>query len=140
MNSFFLTSASGWIAVILVGVEVALPYLLRRSWLRVWLGVAQSFVSPYLTRMWAHYWLGYLVATLSFAHAWVPMQAGHMGRANMLGLWLATGALLLLLLQVLSGWALRDPALRERREVRGWHYRVMIGILLLIAGHIWLNG
>jgi hypothetical protein len=140
MNSFFLTSASGWIAVILVGVEVALPYLLRRSWLRVWLGVAQSFVSPYLRRMWAHYWLGYLVATLSFAHAWVPMQAGHMGRANMLGLWLATGALLLLLLQVLSGWALRDPALRERREVRGWHYRVMIGILLLIAGHIWLNG
>jgi hypothetical protein len=140
MNSFFYTSASGWIAVILVGIEIALPYLLRRNWLSVRLGVAQTFGSPYLRRMSIHYWLGYLVAGLSFVHAWVPMQAGHMRRANMTGLWLATAALFLLGLQVALGLASRDSDLQGRRVVRGWHYWVMVAVVLLLTGHVWLNG
>jgi hypothetical protein len=140
MNSFFYASLSGWIAVILVGIEIALPYLLRRNLLNVWLGIAQSFRSPYLRRMSIHYWLGYLVAGLSFVHAWVPMQAGHMRRANMAGLWLATSALFLLGLQVALGLALRHSDLQARREVRSWHYWVMVGVVLLLTGHVWLNG
>jgi hypothetical protein len=140
MNSFFYTSVSGWIAVILVCIEIALPYLLRRNWLSVWLGVAQSFGSPYLRRMSIHYWLGYLVTGLSFVHAWVPMQAGHMRGANMAGLWLATAALFLLGLQVALGLALRDSDLQARRVVRDWHYWVMVGVVLLLTGHVWLNG
>lgn len=54
--------------------------------------------------------------------------------------WTATAALLLLLLQIVLGLALRDKALPERRTIRGWHYWVMIGVVLLVAGHLWLNG
>jgi hypothetical protein len=140
MNAFFYTSASGWIAAILIGMEMVLPYLLRRSWLSLRLGIAQGFGAPYLKRMWAHYWVGYLVAGLSFVHAWVPMQTGHMRRANMTGLWLATAALLLLLVQLALGVALQDGRLRERRVIRGWHYWVMVATVLLVVGHVWLNG
>ena len=41
---------------------------------------------------------------------------------------------------VVLGLALRDKALPERRTIRGWHYWVMIGVVLLVAGHLWLNG
>jgi hypothetical protein len=140
MRTFFFTSASGWMAVIVIGIEIVLPYLLRRSWLSLRLGIGRDFGSHYLTRMRPHYWLGYVVAGLSFLHAWVPMQTGHIRRANTVGLWTATAALLLLLLQIVLGLALRDKALPERRTIRGWHYWVMIGVVLLVAGHLWLNG
>ena len=140
MNPFFFTSMSGWIAVILIGIGIALPYLLRRTWLSLRLGIAQGFVAPYLKRMWAHYGAGYLVAGLSFAHAWVPMRAGYMRRANLTGLWLATGALLLLWTQLALGVALQDSRLQQRRAIRGWHYWVMVAVVLLVVGHVWLNG
>jgi hypothetical protein len=140
MNTFFFTSASGWIAVILIGIGAVLPYLLRRSWLSLRLGIAQGFNAPYLKRMWAHYWAGYLVAGLSFVHAWVPMRAGQVRRANMTGLWLATAALLLLLVQLALGVALQDSRLEQRRAIRGWHYWVMVAVVLLVAGHVFLNG
>jgi hypothetical protein len=139
MNSVFYTSASGWAAVILVGVEMVLPYLLRRSWLSVRLGLVEGFVAPYLKRMWVHYWLGYLVVGLSFVHAWVPMQARPMQGVSMAGLWLGTGALFLLAMQVALGLALRDPGLRERRETRRRHYGAMVGAVIVVAGHVWLN-
>jgi hypothetical protein len=123
----------------LVVVEIVLPYLLRRSWLSLRLGLAQGFVAPYLKRMWVHYWLGYLVAGSSFVHAWVPMQPGHRRGVSMTGLWLGIAALFLLTLQVAFGLALRDPGLRERRQIRRWHYGVMIGVVVVVAGHVWLN-
>ena len=139
MSSVFYTSVSGWAAVILMGVEIVLPYLLRPNWLSVKLGLAVGFVAPYLKRMWVHYWLGYLVVGLSFVHAWVPMRAGPMRRLSMVGLWLGTAALFLLAMQVALGLALRDPGLRERRENCRWHYGVMIGAVIVVAGHVWLN-
>jgi hypothetical protein len=140
MSSFFFTRASGWIAVILIGMEMVLPYLFRRSRLSLRLGIAQGFGAPYLKRMWVHYWLGYLVTGLSFVHAWVPMRAGHIRRANMTGLWLATVALLLLMVQLALGVTLQDSRLRDRPTVRSWHYWVMVAVVLVVAGHVWLNG
>jgi hypothetical protein len=140
MKTFFFTSVTGWITVILIGVGILLPYLLRPGWLSMRLGVAQGFSSTYLKRMWTHYWTGYVVAGLSFLHAWVPMQGGHMRRPNMAGLWMATAALLLLLVQLAIGLALQDSRLKERHVIRGWHYWVMVVVVLLVAGHVWLNG
>jgi hypothetical protein len=138
MSPVFYTSVSGWAAVILVGVQIVVPYLLRPSWLSVSLGLAEGFGAPYLKRMAVHYWLGYLVLGLSFVHAWVPMQARPRG-ATTAGPWLGTAALFLLAMQVVLGWALRDPGLRERRQTRRWHCGVMVGAVLVVAGHIWLN-
>jgi hypothetical protein len=140
VTALFFTSASGWIACVLIGCGALLPYLLRRGRLSAALGMARNFAQPYLQRMWPHYWLGYVALALSFAHAWVPMQAGHVKRADAAGLWLATAALGLLIAQGALGLMLQDARLQERAKIRGWHYWMMVGVVATVAMHIWLNG
>jgi hypothetical protein len=140
MNSFFYASATGWIATILVGVEVLLPYLLRRTLLSERLDIAQNQAKPYLQRMWPHYWAGYLLAALALAHAWIPMSAaGRMARTNLAGLWLATVALGLIFLQILFGLFLQQ-ARETRRILRVTHFWTMLLISALVLLHMGLNG
>lgn len=140
MRWYFFTSASGWIATILIAMEILLPYLLRRSRLSEWLGMAEGFSRPYLQRMRPHYWAGYALLVLSMAHAWVPMQAGFARRANVIGLWIATLALCALLLQALLGLVLQDSKLQLRALTRRWHFWLMVVIGITVALHVWLNG
>jgi len=140
MRVFLFTSASGWIATLLVAAEILLPYLLRRSRLSIWLGMAEGFAQSYLIRMQPHYWMGYALLPLTLAHAWVPMQAGYARRANILGLWIATAALVALLLQAVLGITLQNRKLPPRAAVRRWHYWLMVAISCGVAAHIWLNG
>ena len=120
MGSFFFTSASGWIASILLSLEILLPYLLRPTRLSGPLDLPRSYAKPYLRRLWPHYWAGYLLLALSVTHAWIPMQAsGYLKRANIFGLWFATAALSLLLLQVTlglrsAGFAAANPRAHSR--------------------------
>ena len=139
MNSFFYASVTGWIAAILVGVEVLLPYLLRRTRLSERLGIAQGQEKPYLQRMWPHYWAGYLLAALAFAHAWIPMSAGHMPKTSLTGLWLATLALGLVFLQLLLGLFLQQAG-ETRHILRVTHFWTMLLISALILLHLGLNG
>jgi hypothetical protein len=138
MNSFFYTSATGWIASILIGVEALLPYLLRRTHLSERLGLAPDRERPYLQRMWPHYWAGYLLAALAFGHAWIPMSAGHMPRTSLAGLWLATLALGLVFLQLLFGLFLQK-AQETRRILRVAHFWTMLLISMLVLLHLGLN-
>jgi hypothetical protein len=96
--------------------------------------------APYLKRMWPHYWLGYLLLLLSLIHTVVPIQAGRLHGLNVLGLWLAVGGLLFLLVQSAIGWWLQDPFLVDCTAKRSWHYWLMFGVLILVAVHVWLNG
>ena len=140
MGSFFFTSASGWIASILLSLEILLPYLLRPTRLSGPLDLPRSYAKPYLRRLWPHYWAGYLLLALSVTHAWIPMQAsGYLKRANIFGLWFATAALSLLLLQVTLGLLLQDSRLQTRERIRGWHYWIMLALTFSVAIHIWLN-
>lgn len=63
-----------------------------------------------------------------------------MARTNSLGLYLATLALMLLFLQIAMGLALQQRSLPERRSVRSWHFWTMAGVVVLVGGHIWMNG
>lgn len=139
MNSFFYTSASGWIAYILTAVEILLPYLLRRSRLSEWLGIAAGNIKPYLQRMWPHYWAGYALVILSVVHAWIPMSGGHMGSANRTGLSIGTLALCLLLLQLLLGLVLQEANLESRALTRRWHYWIMLGLGFTATVHVWMS-
>ena len=139
MKSFFYTSATGWIASILIGVEALLPYLLRRSRLSERLGIAHDREKPFLQRMWPHYWAGYLLAALAFAHAWIPMSAGRMPSTSMTGLWLATLGLGLIFLQLLFGLFLQQ-ARETRRILRVTHFWTMLLISALVLLHLGLNG
>ena len=141
MSAVDITSVTGWIAFVLIGLEVLFPYLLRRNRLSLWLGTAKIGTgTPYLRRMWPHYWLGYVLLLLSLIHSVVPMQAVDLRGMNMSGLWLATGGFLFLLLQSAIGLWLQDPALSERVTMRSWHYWLMFGVVILVGVHVWLNG
>ena len=140
MISIFFTSVTGRLALIFLGVDIILPYLLRRTRFSVFLGVAPRSGSTYLQRMWPHHGLGYLLVLFCTAHAWLSMQHGGMRQANIAGLWAATLAFLLLVFQAALGMLLRDPALPTRKLLRSWHYWTMLALVVLIAGHVWLNG
>jgi hypothetical protein len=139
MQALFFTNASGWLLVALTATAIALPFLLRRNALSVALRLVHARGAPYLQRMRPHYWLGYLITGVTLAHALVPMVAGLAEGANAVGLYLATGALSLLLGQVLLGRRLRQSDVRGRRTIRRWHFWGMVGIVALGVSHIALN-
>jgi hypothetical protein len=134
MIHFVLGSGLGWMAAILTGFEILLPYLLRSAWLRPTDGA-----TGYLTRMWPHYWVGYLLLALSFVHASVLM-GGPMVRANTAGITFATLAFCLLCVQVLLGLALQPGRTQNRRIIRRFHFWLMIVLSGSLIVHIWLNG
>jgi uncharacterized membrane protein YozB (DUF420 family) len=135
VNVFFLTSSSGWIAILLIATELLLPYLLRPSRIGRWLQIEQDYSRSYLQRIAPHYWLGYLLIPLALLHAWIPMKSGEARRASQIGLWAAVIALCLLLLQFVSGLFLKNPKLIPRRQVRV----AMMGIVVFLAMHVWMN-
>lgn len=136
----FWISISGWVGVILIGLEALLPYVYRRGWLSRWLRVQQFFKRPYLTRLWPHYWLGYLLIALSLLHTALPMRPGGLRGQNLTGIWLAMAGLAALLLQLILGLLLRDTQVRERQPIRSWHYWLMFVVAVTVVGHVWLNG
>src|ERR1035438_181214 len=136
MSSFFLTSATGRVAVILFGLDILIPYILRRSRLSRGLGLGQGHSSKYLHRMWPHHWCGYLLLVFSTGHAWISMQLGNMTRMNMSGLLFATIAVGLLILQVALGLLLKDRQLQTRKLIRRWHYWTMLALIAPGAAHV----
>jgi hypothetical protein len=135
IGASLFTSLSGWIQIPLFTVLVPLPYLLRGNTFRT----AGVRARPFLARMRPHYWIGFAVAALTLLHAAVPMSSGALRGANLMGLDLASVALLLVFVQVFLGVSLRNPRLPNRRVVRRWHFWVMVGIAVLGLAHIGLN-
>jgi hypothetical protein len=137
MIQFLLGSGLGWIAAILTGFDIMLPFLLRSAWFRAPAGSGAP--TGYLARMWPHYWTGYLLLALSVVHA-SAFMGGPMVRANASGLMAATIAFCLLCVQALVGLYLQQGVGRNRNRVKRLHFWVMIALAASLAAHIWLNG
>lgn len=137
MTSYLVSSVAGRIAVVLCVFAVLLPYWLRHNRLSRSLGLGRDNAGAYLHRLWPHFWLGYLIVGFSLLHTGTVMTA--MARANPAGVWAATGALFLLMLEVLLGLTLKDAGLRRRALVRRLHFWTMTGLLTLLVAHLWLN-
>lgn len=131
MLSYDITSITGWLLMACLLVTIVYPFLLR-------LGLLGP-VQPFLRRMRLHYWLGYGIAVIVLVHAWIPMSARLAGQVNAAGLYLGTGALLLIFVQVMIGRNLSWPKLSLRRVVRRWHFWIMIGIVVFVIGHVVLD-
>ena len=131
MLVYAITSATGWVMIVLLVATILYPFLLRSGML--------GPVQPFLKRMRFHYWLGYSLGGFLLVHVVASMSAGLANRTSALGLDLATGALVLIVGQVLLGRQLSWPKLSMRRRVRRWHFWVMVGIVAFVLGHLALN-
>jgi hypothetical protein len=138
MIRFFLASAAGWLAVLLVGVEIAIPYWLRPPLPGIVGAGPERRVRAQRERMRPHYWLGYLVASLALAHASVCMGPILRG-ADATGLWAAAVGLGLLFLQVGIGVCLQTATGTHLRALRGLHFWTMLTLVPLLLAHWWRN-
>jgi hypothetical protein len=127
-----LAASSGWVVAALTGVTITIPYLLRRR--LTWAGT-------YLERLRPHYWIGFTIAGLSLVHAGLAMSSGPTpgGVAWTVGIWIATGALLLVFGQLSLGLGLRRPAGPDRKRRRRLHFLTMALLAGAGAGHVLLN-
>ncbi len=137
MSVYLFGCLAGRIATVLCAVVIALPYLLRRNRLSRGLGFAQEHATPYLRRLWPHFWVGYSILALTVVHMGSVM--GAMGRANGAGIWAATGALFLLLVEITQGLNLKDERLPARRPARRLHFWTMVGFVAALSLHLWWN-
>ena len=132
MVAYLVGSLAGRLATVLCVVVIALPYVLRRRRVKSFRPV------PYLRRLWPHFWVAYAIAALSVLH--VGMVMGAMGRANVAGIWAATVALLLMVLEIVVGLSLREERTAARRPMRRFHFWVMVAFVASLGVHLLLNG
>jgi len=148
------TEWTGWLVAAMIGVQIALPFLLRRVRAAK---ISAGAISPGdsqganpkarqpralgIAMRW-HYLLGFVLPAAALWHGWIPMASGHMPRTSMTGLWLATFALGLLFLQVLIGLSvqrLSDGDSVARLSLRRIHFAAMLVIAALALSHMLLN-
>jgi hypothetical protein len=121
--AFLFSSTSGYFALFLIALTIALPYYFGRRG----------------RPMRAHFIIGYAILALAWAHAVVAMSAGFGSRTGVAGLDIATVALLLITVQAGLGQTLRQARARRRRLTR-LHFAVMLGIVAFAVVHIAING
>ncbi|HYM07367.1 MAG TPA: hypothetical protein VEU11_12470 [Terriglobales bacterium] len=138
MTAYLIGSAAGWIAVIVTGFEILLPYLMRRVSTSPPPALSQIAASTYLERMGPHFWLGYLLVAVSLVHTSAVM-GDPLGHTNPEGIWAATGALLVLFLQVSFGIYLQSSSAPRRRFVKRCHFWGMVAIAAFLVLHVALN-
>jgi heme A synthase len=133
--SFLQNNFLGWFTALLIAVQLAWPFFLKWRKPSATFAAAPSFFAA----MRPHFWLGYALPILAFIHAWIPMSSGHMPHTSLTGLWLATYALGLLVLQVFLGVAMRATKGLAHIVLRRIHFSAMLSIAVLLAAHIYMN-
>jgi hypothetical protein len=126
-----ITSVTGWGMMVLLAAVIAYLFLLRAGWL----GPAQ----PFLRKMRVHAWMGYSLGMALLIHVWFSMSGGLALVVNVIGLSLATIALVLVGVQIWLGRCLIWPKETQRRLLRRWHFWVMCGLVALILAHVALD-
>ena len=114
------TRVSGWVLLLALAATVQVARSQRRAL--------------------PHYVLGWSLAVLTWFHFYYPMTGGLIGRTPTSGLWLATLAWVLLLVQLgIGNWMLLKVGRPGSRAVR-FHHRTMLAIVTLTTLHVILNG
>lgn len=122
MPTFSLFRDSGYLAIFLIAVTIALPYYMRRR------GIP---LRP-------HYLIGYAILVLAWTHSLTAMYGKTMSATSLTGINAAMLALMLITVQVGLGQAL--AARGARGKLTRFHFAVMLGIVVLLAAHLLLNG
>lgn len=131
MIDFMITSATGWLMMVLLSALIAYPFLLRAGFL--------GPIQPFLVRMRLHHWMGYTLGAAVLIHLWFSMSGGTALVVNAAGLYLATVAMFLIGAQIWLGRKLSWPKLAQRKKMRRWHFWVMLSLVAFILAHVALD-
>lgn len=131
MILYEITSATGWIMLVLLVAIIVYPFLLRAGFL--------GPVQPFLARMRLHYWMGYIFAGMIGIHLLGSMSGPLMAAVNGIGLYLATAAMILTIVQIWLGRQLSSSRLAIRRLVRRYHFWTMLVLAGFVLAHIALD-
>lgn len=129
MGSTTFTQVTGWLLAAVVVTTIAAAYLLRRA----------TRPPKFLVRMRPHFWLGGSVPVIAMIHLWPSMSTGMAAEVNKIGLYLATVAFFLTILQVFLGSQLRSTQLTDHASLRRQHRLTMVGIVFFAAAHMIAN-
>lgn len=129
MNPVEFNEKAAWIATVLVLLQIPLGLGLRR--LR---GTGNK------VRRWIHIASGLFLVPMALAHGWWSMHEGSISRANATGLWFATAAVAIVLLQLVSGTFLLSAFSSRARGLRRSHLVLSFALLLALGLHLFLNG
>ena len=124
-----VTTRTAWTAALWLGAQACLGLLRARK-----VPTSRSVLTLAIA---AHIGFGFVLFPLTFAHGWFSMKAAGMNASSIAGLWIATVALLLLLLQALLGISLLCPrcAVGSRRL----HLAIAVVVIILAGVHGFLN-
>ena len=123
--------------MLVAGIEIALPYMLRRA-PTVASGSVPLRSHSRRARLWPHYWLGYALLGLILLHTSFVMGPA-MSRSDAVGIWAATFGLCMILLQVGIGLLLNSGA-SNQPMLRRCHFSSMIVFVVLLLIHVLRNG
>jgi len=136
MGAAGITSRTAWVVALLLVMQASLGVFRVRA-------LPATSVSAFPARAWlltAHAIVGFVLLPLTLMHAWNSMRLPGMSRTSVPGLWMATGALLLLVAQAASGASLLRLNEPQRNGTRRLHL-AMAAVLVMLAGiHVVLNG
>lgn len=132
MGTAEITSSTAWITALLLGGQASLG-LIRT---RVFPTQGDSIRGWFLT---GHTIIGLVLPPLAFAHAWSAMNLPCVRGTSAAGLWIATLALLLLVVQGLIGLSLLPPSGPHRIRPRRLHLAMGFILMALASGHALLN-
>jgi len=136
MDAAGITSRTAWVVVLLLVMQASLGLFRVRA-------LPATSASAFRARAWlltAHAIVGFVLLPLTLMHARNSMRLPGMSRTSVPGLWMATGALLLLVAQAASGASLLRLNEPQRNRTRRLHL-AMAAVLVMLAGiHVVLNG
>lgn len=139
VQAIYVSSASAWLASVLIVTTIAIPYLVRPTKLSRWLGLADAWEGSSLRRMRVHAWLGYGIVALAAVHAAAALTGGSNSRADPVGLWLALLAFASVIALFTLGLQLVQPAAPARPKLRSWHFWIAMFLVAAAVGHTILN-
>lgn len=135
----YATSASAWVAMVLIAATFAIPYLVRPTKVSALFGLREAWQGSSLRRMRLHVWLGYFIVTLVSFHTAAAMSLGDLSAFDAVGLSLATLAFVSLLIMVALGRRLTQPGGSDRAGYRTWHFWIAIVLVASALGHTLLD-
>jgi hypothetical protein len=135
MGTAEIAHRMAWITALLLGAQASLGLTRVRA-----LPPADSSIR--CAGAWVlagHTAIGLVLPPMALAHGWFSMKLPGIRGASASGLWIATAALLLLAVQVVTGLTmlrLREP---ERIAIRRAHFAMAVLLAALAGAHVFLN-